>query len=110
MLIGIESGKNEWEVAAIEIGVEGGERKEMKIGRIFGFLDILVERFFCERGVFQCLSTAQGLKALNKGGLDVEVEYFEAHGRAEPIRMMLFISGVEYRNKYVSQQEWGTLK
>ena len=24
--------------------------------------------------------------------------------------MMLFISGVEYTNKYVSQQEWGTLK
>ena len=38
------------------------------------------------------------------------MEYFEAHGRAEPIRMMLFISGVEYTNKYVSQQEWGTLK
>lgn len=42
--------------------------------------------------------------------LDVEIEYFEAHGRAEPIRMMLFSTGVEFRNKYVTQEEWPKLK
>ena len=43
-------------------------------------------------------------------GLNVEVEYFEGHGRAEPIRMMLSISGVEYPNKYIDNDEWLTLK
>ena len=42
--------------------------------------------------------------------VEVEIEYFDGHGRAEPIRMMLFALGVGFTNKYVSQEEWPTLK
>ena len=40
----------------------------------------------------------------------VEVEYFQGHGRAEPIRMMLHHADVKFSNKYIEGSDWVNLK
>ena len=39
-----------------------------------------------------------------------EVEYFEGHGRAEPIRMLLSHAGCKFTNKYIKMEDWPQLK
>ena len=60
----------------------------------------------------QCCS-GQDIASVPKNSIPmkhVEVEYFQAHGRAEPIRMLLHHADVKFSNKYVEANDWPTLK
>ena len=41
---------------------------------------------------------------------NVEVEYFDIYGRADPIRLLLAYSGVAFKNVVVQQPDWPALK
>lgn len=39
-----------------------------------------------------------------------EIEYFRAYGRASPIEMLLAYKGISYTTRYITAEEWHTLK
>jgi hypothetical protein len=41
---------------------------------------------------------------------EIKLIYFDTEGRAEPIRLALFVGGIPFEDKRISGEEFGLLK